>query len=132
LLFSFFNYRKAINQTMLYHPGTHLIASLQSKNIAALSTGSNFKLLVDSLIQIYELQKLGEVYHDFSPAGFTAVVCLSESHISMHTWPEYGKINLDIYLSNHERENDGTVQQMYQSFVSFFEATVLDVQILKR
>jgi len=117
---------------MTYHPGTHLIASIHSDNLAALATSGRFKQLTDELINQYRLQKLGEVYHDFSPAGFTAVVCLSESHLSIHTWPEHGKVNLDIYLSNYERENDGTVQAIYQSFLSFFEATVLEIQILKR
>jgi len=130
--FSIFSAEKSFNQTMSYHPGTHLIASLHSTNSAALSTCTDFKILIDELVRQHQLQKLGEVYHNFSPAGFTAIICLSESHISIHTWPEHGRVNLDIYLSNYERENDGTVQEIYQSFISFFEAAVVDMQTLKR
>jgi S-adenosylmethionine decarboxylase len=88
--------------------------------------------LVDDLIVRHDLQKLGEVYHNFSPEGFTGVVCLSESHLSIHTWPEHGKINLDIYLSNHLRQNDGTVAAIYDSIKKHFSAAVEQEQIIKR
>jgi len=35
--------------------------------------------------------------HKFEPQGVTALVMLSESHISIHTWPELGKAACDIY-----------------------------------
>jgi S-adenosylmethionine decarboxylase len=87
---------------------------------------------MDDLVQRYQLQKLGEVYHDFVPGGFTAVVCLSESHISIHTWPEHGLVNLDIYLSNFQRNNDGTVSGIYQSLKEYFQASVCKEQIITR
>lgn len=117
---------------MLYQPGTHIIASLQVTDRDSLLQSDQFRLQVDQLIGQYQLQKLGEVYHDFSPGGFTAVICLSESHISIHTWPEHGLVNLDIYLSNFERNNDGTVQHIYQSFCDYFGATVSQQQIIRR
>lgn len=39
---------------------------------------------------------LGHVSHKFSPQGVTVVVGLSESHASIHTWPEYGYAMLDV------------------------------------
>jgi len=33
----------------------------------------------------------------FDPQGVTVVCLLSESHISIHTWPEEGKCHADIY-----------------------------------
>jgi S-adenosylmethionine decarboxylase len=35
--------------------------------------------------------------HKFSPQGVTAVALLSESHISIHTWPENGIAVCDIF-----------------------------------
>ncbi len=98
---------------MPYQPGTHLIATLQTENTAGIMKCRQFAEQVNQLITEYSLQKLGEVYHDFEPGGFTAVICLSESHISVHTWPEHGLINLDIYLSNFRRSNDDTVHAIF-------------------
>jgi S-adenosylmethionine decarboxylase len=40
---------------------------------------------------------LKTVVHKFDPQGITAICLLSESHISIHTWPEEGKAALDVY-----------------------------------
>lgn len=117
---------------MSYNPGTHLIAALCTNNVELLQQYASFQSLVDDLIKRYDLKKLGEVYHNFSPAGFTAVVCLSESHLSVHTWPEHGRVNLDIYLSNHLRENDGTVQALFEAMQLHFDASVETIQTIKR
>jgi S-adenosylmethionine decarboxylase len=117
---------------MPYDPGTHLIATLHTSNAALLHQHTPFQERINNLIAEYQLQKLGEVYHDFSPAGYTGVICLSESHISVHTWPEYGQVNIDIYLSNYQRNNDGTVQRLYKSLQAHFDATVKTEQIIRR
>jgi S-adenosylmethionine decarboxylase len=35
--------------------------------------------------------------HKFDPQGVTIVALLSESHISIHTWPELGSAALDVF-----------------------------------
>lgn len=40
---------------------------------------------------------LGFNFHKFSPQGVTGYVLLAESHISIHTWPEYGYAAADIF-----------------------------------
>lgn len=37
------------------------------------------------------------ISHQFSPQGVTALGLLSESHISIHTWPEHGYVAVDIF-----------------------------------
>ncbi len=117
---------------MSYQPGKHLIATIHTQHSSLLESFQKCRILVDELILKFHLHKLGEVYHDFTPGGFTAVVCLSESHLSIHTWPEYGKVNLDIYLSNFQRNNDNVVQQLFDSLQSYFQGETVHVQILTR
>lgn len=117
---------------MEYKPGKHLIASLRSHQHRTLDHYNGFNDLVDKMVAAYKLVKLGEVYHNFTPGGFTAVICLSESHISVHTWPEHGLVNLDVYLSNFQQNNDHTVQAIFDSITAYFEASVLSVQTLTR
>ncbi len=40
---------------------------------------------------------VGEVFHRFSPQGVSGAVVIAESHISIHTWPEYGYAALDLF-----------------------------------
>jgi S-adenosylmethionine decarboxylase len=38
-----------------------------------------------------------EVSHAFPQAGLTCVLVLRESHAVLHTWPETGTVNIDIF-----------------------------------
>ena len=40
---------------------------------------------------------LQTVLHTFPGAGLTCALLLSESHAVLHTWPETGTVNLDIF-----------------------------------
>ena len=37
------------------------------------------------------------VFHGFNPIGVSGVVVISESHLAIHTWPEYGFAAVDIF-----------------------------------
>jgi len=40
---------------------------------------------------------IGESFHQFKPQGVTGVLAIAESHICIHTWPEYGYAAADIF-----------------------------------
>mgnify|MGYP001146175400 CR=1 FL=1 len=40
---------------------------------------------------------LGESFHQFNPHGVSGVVIIAESHLCIHTWPEYGYAAADIF-----------------------------------
>jgi S-adenosylmethionine decarboxylase len=45
--------------------------------------------------------------HSFGPGqGVTGVALLAESHISIHTWPEYGTACVDIFMCGHKHDLD--------------------------
>ena len=37
------------------------------------------------------------VFHLFNPHGVSGVVVIAESHLAIHTWPEYGYAAIDIF-----------------------------------
>jgi S-adenosylmethionine decarboxylase len=36
-------------------------------------------------------------FYQFSPQGISGVVIIAESHISIHTWPEYSFAAVDVF-----------------------------------
>lgn len=44
-----------------------------------------------------KLTVVNKAFHQFRPFGATGVLVLSESHFSVHTYPETGYIYLDIF-----------------------------------
>lgn len=53
--------------------------------------------ILDNLIKHVNLTVLNKMFHNFKPHGLTGIYLLSESHISIHTWPEHNKICIDIF-----------------------------------
>lgn len=40
---------------------------------------------------------INSAFHHFSPFGVSGVVVIQESHLAIHTWPEFGYVALDIF-----------------------------------
>jgi S-adenosylmethionine decarboxylase proenzyme len=38
-----------------------------------------------------------DTFHQFSPHGVSGVIVIAESHVAIHTWPEYGYAAIDIF-----------------------------------
>jgi S-adenosylmethionine decarboxylase proenzyme len=37
------------------------------------------------------------LFHKFNPFGVSGVIVISESHLAIHTWPEYGFASIDVF-----------------------------------
>jgi S-adenosylmethionine decarboxylase len=116
----------------LYQPGAHILSELKVKNIELLQNVSSFKVYLEQLIQQHELEQIGETYHQFPEAGFTALVCLTESHISVHTWPEFEYLTFDVFLSNFKRDNSAKTQAIAEGIIKYFEGEIIQFQTIKR
>ncbi len=105
---------------MRYRPGLHILAEFTTAQSSLLQTSTDCKVFFSQLIEKYQLHNVGEVYHDFPSGGFTAVICLTESHLSIHTWPEYQMATFDVFLSNYQKDNSAKARGIYQDTLAFF------------
>lgn len=65
---------------------------------------------------------LGEQLHEFPNKSFTLLAALSESHISIHTWPERMAVQLDVFLCNYMNDNTQKCEDIYNGIVDYFDA----------
>jgi len=49
---------------------------------------------------------LGESFHQFNPQGVSGVVIIAESHLVIHTWPEYGYAAADIFTCGNSVQSE--------------------------
>ncbi|GAB3971844.1 adenosylmethionine decarboxylase [Spirosoma terrae] len=114
-----------------YRPGLHLLSTFRaSPNF--LTDVVSCRTLFDQLIHSLSLTKVGEVYHDFPNGGYTAVICLTESHVSIHTWPEFEIATFDVFLSNNLHDNTPKARQFYDGVLSHFSGIELSKQEISR
>jgi S-adenosylmethionine decarboxylase len=77
--------------------GRHLLVELHDCDKEALNDlGLIRDVMVKAAIDCGAVV-LGESFHRFSPQGVSGVVIIAESHLSIHTWPEYGYAAVDIF-----------------------------------
>jgi S-adenosylmethionine decarboxylase len=77
--------------------GRHLLVELYDCDKEVLNSPELLrKAMVDAAIDCGAVV-LGDSFHRFSPQGVSGVVIIAESHLSVHTWPEYGYAAVDVF-----------------------------------
>lgn len=77
--------------------GTHLLVELKDCNPEILKDLNKVK---DALVAAAKEAKATIVdisFHEFNPFGISGMVVIAESHLSVHTWPEYSYAAVDIF-----------------------------------
>lgn len=54
--------------------------------------------------------------HNFPGAGLTCVLILAESHAVLHTWPETGTVNIDIFSCSTRLKSLAAIAELGRSF----------------
>jgi S-adenosylmethionine decarboxylase len=112
--------------------GLHIVANFSVHDVDKLIDFQPFRTFIEDQIESLGLCRVGDVYHNFPGGGFTGVVCLTESHLSVHTWPEQRYLTFDVFLSNYLKDNRAVTHRLYDAVRTFFDATVLWEQSLDR
>ena len=108
-----------------YSPGLHKLVTLEVEKVETLVSSQNFILFSESLLSRYHLEKVGISVHNFENDSFTIAICLQESHICIHTWPEFKQLTLDVYLCNYLQDNTQKVKNITADYIAYFDAKVL-------
>jgi S-adenosylmethionine decarboxylase len=66
--------------------------------------------------QVSKATVIGSFFHEFSPQGVTGFVCLAESHLSIHTWPEKRYAAIDIYTCGQHTSPELAIGYLKQQF----------------
>ena len=61
---------------------------------------------------------IGDSFHTFKPWGVSGTVAIAESHLAVHTWPEYNFAAITIETCGNHLNH----QKAYQYLIQFFRA----------
>lgn len=82
--------------------GTHFMASYKECNVEALTDLPKLKEALVEAAKASGATVLDTVDYTFEPDGLTMVVLLSESHASIHTYPEHRACFVDLFTCGHK------------------------------
>ena len=77
--------------------GTHVIAELFSCNEFHINNTKKVEEVMLAAAKLSRATVIKHFFHKFSPYGVSGVVVIAESHFTIHTWPEYGYVAVDIF-----------------------------------
>lgn len=91
------------------------------RNTDLLNSMSGIRAMIDVICEKHAFTVLGVLEHQFEPQGCSLVYLLSESHISIHTFPEKNYVAMDIYTCRDYLDN-GLYEQLYAFLIDTFQA----------
>ena len=77
--------------------GKHILAEYFECECAYLDSESAIRELMLEAASRTGATVVGDIFHHFSPQGVTGVVVIAESHLAIHTWPEFGYASVDLF-----------------------------------
>lgn len=80
--------------------GLHILMEFNDCSIKALDDLKTLEVTMVDAAKASDATVIKSVFHQFSPQGVTGVVVVAESHLAIHTWPEYGYAAVDFFTCN--------------------------------
>lgn len=77
--------------------GTHLLVELRECNPEILKSLEKVRNALVSAAKEARATIVDISFHEFNPFGISGVVVIAESHLTIHTWPEYNYAAVDIF-----------------------------------
>lgn len=84
--------------------GRHLILDLYDCDPDILDDYEELQRLLEASLVMAKANILRIIGEKFKPQGVTLLALLSESHASIHTWPEIGYAAIDLYTCGDATE----------------------------
>jgi S-adenosylmethionine decarboxylase len=107
-----------------------LLAIFDACPAAFLNDPTALRAALDLAVSRGPFTGLGTLIVPFSPQGVTACAVVGESHIALHTWPEEGRLFVDIAscstLESAKRALDAIRESLPQGNLVLLEERILD------
>ena len=116
----------------IYQEGLHVLLTLQVDNPDLLINYPQYLDYAKKLLEECDTEVVGETFHIFDNNSFTSAIILKESHLCIHTWPEFQQLTLDLLLCNYYGNNTEKVEKITSKLLTYFEAQIIKEHKIRR
>lgn len=100
----------------LHALGRHLLLELFDCDVEAINNLEAVKTALVEAARRARATIVDVIFHEFNPFGISGVVVIAESHLSIHTWPEYRYAAVDIFSCGSMLQPDKAVAYLVEQF----------------
>lgn len=108
--------------------GTHLLLEMWECSSEILKDVDKVRDAMVSAANQAKATIVEVTFHEFNPFGISGMVIIAESHLSIHTWPEYGYAAVDIFTCGDLIKPEVAADYL----VERFECQMMDKKVLNR
>ncbi len=113
--------------------GLHIVGEIHTDQLSLLVNPELVKDKISEIIKKHQFKELHAFYYSFpNEGGYTGANVLSESHICMHTWPEYNYLTLDVFICNYTKDNTEGTRKVFAEIVELFNPTEVNKREINR
>ena len=96
--------------------GNHLILELYDCPARILDDPEHVGRTMLAAVEASGATVIQPFFHQFAPQGVSGVVVISESHFSIHTWPEYGYAAIDVFTCGDVIDMQAAAEELRRGF----------------
>ncbi|HDO19787.1 MAG TPA: adenosylmethionine decarboxylase [Thermoplasmatales archaeon] len=105
--------------------GRHLL--IEMRGCKNLNDKEVIKNMLKDAVEACNATLIEVEVHEFSPYGVSGIAIIGESHLSIHTWPEYGYAAIDIFTCG-TRVNPYDALPPFKDVLQPKEVSVLEIK----
>ena len=98
--------------------GRHIIADFYDCDRECLNNTEKIQYHMQKAAIISGAHIVTSSFHTFMPYGVSGAVIISESHLAIHTWPEYGYASVDLYTCGDHVDPEKAFEYLKYAFKS--------------
>ena len=103
--------------------GKHMICDIKGiKNDKALNNVNDLIIMLQHICSENNFDILQQTHYEFDPIGCSILFLLSESHLSIHTFPEKNHMSFDIYTCRQYKDN-AVYNEIFQYLINILDAS---------
>ncbi len=96
--------------------GRHLLVELYDCDSKVISDVRTIENIMVGAAKAAKATIVDVVFHNFNPNGISGVIVIAESHLTIHSWPEYNFASIDIYTCGSTVNPWKAYDYLYKNF----------------
>ena len=105
-----------------HYLGYHLLVEMYNCDVDRIKEANNLHQALLEFAKRRNFEIKYSYFYQFTPYGVSGVIVVSESHITVHTWPEYRFLALDVFVCSDNADVLGFVEDVF----TYVKATVVE------
>ncbi len=82
--------------------GKHVLIELYNCDVEIIKNHEMIQEIMNEAAKVAGCTIVNSLFHKFNPYGVSGAVIVQESHLTIHTWPEYGYVAIDIFVCGND------------------------------